>query len=551
MLGALRDEGAFSVPPSKVELYAAIRRDARAGMSGRAIEKKYRVGRRTIVRALASAWPEPRRQLPPRASKLDPFKPVIDEILKADLDAPRKQRHTITRIYHRLMDEHGMEDVSYPVVRAYVAERKPQVRAEAGRGPAEVFVPQSHRPGDEAEVDFGEVVVRLAGADVGCFLFCLRLSFSGKAVHRVSLSGGQEAFFEGHEHAFRVLGGVPAGKIRYDNLKSAVAQVIGFSRSRVETDRWTAFRSHWGLDAFYCQPGIDGAHEKGGVEGQIGWFRRNRLVPVPDVPSIEALNAMVDQWDADDEARRIGGRARTVGEFLAIERPLLHPLPEDPFETGLWLTPRVDRFAQVMVRNNRYSVPVRLIGRRVRVLLHASDLVIYDGRAVVARHERLPGRAGARLDLDHYLEALVRKPGALPGATALEQARAAGKFTPVHDAWWAAARKAHGDAAGTRALVEVLLLHRHMDGEHVVAGLAAALRAGALTADAVALEARKAADDADQPARDTAPAGLPAVASLTARRLERLPSDTRPLPSVAAYDQLLRRNRTAQEGPRP
>lgn len=132
-----------------------------------------------------------------------------------------------------------------------------------------------------------------------------------------------------------------------------------------------------------------------------------------------------------------------------------------------------------MVRNNRYSVPARLIGRRVRVLLHASDLVIYDRRTEIARYERLPGRTGARLDLDHYLEALVRKPGALPGATALEQARAAGKFTPVHDAWWAAARKAHGHAAGTRALVQVLLLHRHMDGEHVVAGLAGALRAGA------------------------------------------------------------------------
>jgi len=540
------------MPPSKVELYAAIRRDARAGMSGRAIEKRYRVGRRTIVRALSSAWPEPRKQLPPRASKLDPFKPAVDEILKADLDAPRKQRHTITRIYRRLMDEHGMADVSYPVVRAYVAERKPQIRAEAGRGPAEVFVPQTHRPGDEAEVDFGEVVVRLAGQDVSCFLFCLRLSFSGKAVHRVSLSGGQEAFFEGHEHAFGVLGGVPAGKIRYDNLKSAVAQVIGFSRSRVETDRWTAFRSHWGLDAFYCQPGIAGAHEKGGVEGQIGWFRRNHLVPVPDVPSIKVLNAMIDAWDADDEARRIGGRARTVGEFLEIERPLLRPLPAEPFETGLWLTPRVDRFAQVMVRNNRYSVPVRLIGRRVRVLLHASDLVIYDGRTEAAWHERLPGRSGARLDLDHYLEALVRKPGALPGATALEQARAAGKFTPVHDAWWAAARKAHGDAAGTRALVEILLLHRHMDSEHVVAGLAAALRAGALTADAVALEARKAADESvSQPAPDTALTGPPAVTSLTARRLEKLPPDTRPLPSVAAYDQLLHRNRTAQEGPRP
>src|SRR5215472_4967805 len=235
MMSAFRDEGAFPVPSSKVELYAAIRRDARAGMSGRSIEKKYRVGRRTIVKALASAWPGPRKQLPPRASKLDPFKPAIDAILRADLDAPRKQRHTITRIYRRLTDEHQMADVSYPVVRAYVAERKPQIRAEAGRGPAEVFVPQSHRPGDEAEVDFGEVVVRLAGQDVGCFLFCLRLSFSGKAVHRVSLSGGQEAFFEGHEHAFRVLGGVPSGKVRYDNLKSAVASVLGFSRARWRT----------------------------------------------------------------------------------------------------------------------------------------------------------------------------------------------------------------------------------------------------------------------------------------------------------------------------
>lgn len=535
--------------PSKIELYAAIRRDARAGMSGRSIEKKYRVGRRTIVKALASAWPEQRKELPPRPSKLDPFKPAIDEMLQGDLNAPRKQRHTVTRIWHRLMDEHSMTGVSYPVVRAYVAGRKPQIWADAGRGPPEVFLRQSHRPGDEAEVDFGEVIVRLAGEDVKCFVFCFRLSFSGKAVHRVSLSGGQEAFFEGHEHAFRVLGGVPSGKVRYDNLKAAVAQVIGFSRAREETDRWTAFRSHWGLDAFYCQPGIGGAHEKGGVEGQIGYFRRNHLVPVPDVPSIQALNAMIDEWDAADEARRIGGRARTVGEFWAIEQPLLRPLPEEPFETGRWFTPRVDRYSQVPVRTNKYSVPVRLIGRRVRVLLHASDLVIYDGRTEVARHERLPGKSGVRLDLDHYLEALVRKPGAMPGSTALEQARAAGKFTPVHDAWWAAARKAHGDAAGTRALVEVLLLHRRMPHEHVVAGLAAALRAGAVTADAVALEARRAADEAaGHPVPVGPAAGPPAVASLTVRRMDRLPADTRPLPSVAAYDQLLRRNRTEQEG---
>ena len=132
----------------------------------------------------------------------------------------------------------------------------------------------------EAEVDFGDVHVKLRGELTKLTLFCFRLSYSGKAAHRIAATGGQEAFFEGHAHAFRVLGGIPVGKIRYDNLKSAVDQVIGFSRLREEAERWTAFRSHYGFDAFYCQPGIQGAHEKGGVEGQIGWYRRNHLVLV-------------------------------------------------------------------------------------------------------------------------------------------------------------------------------------------------------------------------------------------------------------------------------
>jgi hypothetical protein len=285
------------------------------------------------------------------------------------------------------------------------------------------------------------------------------MSFSGKSVHRCSLSGGLEAFLEAHEHAFSVLGGVPFGQIRYDNLKAAVARLLGLGRLREETDRWTAYRSV-GFDAFYCQPGQRGAHKKGGVEGQIGWYRRNHMVPVPDVESIDELNAMTDAWDAADDARRIGARPHTIGEYFAAEKPLLKPLPREPFEAGRWCSPRVDRYALITARTNRYSVPVRLIGRQVRVLLHASHLVVYEGRSPVTRHERLPGKARSRLELDHYLEGLLRKPGALPGATALEQARATGKFTPVHDAWWAAARKAHGDAEGTPALIEVLLLHR-------------------------------------------------------------------------------------------
>jgi transposase len=516
-------------------------------MSVREIQRAHRVGWRTVRAALDSAWPTPRAQYPKRASRLDPFKPVIDEWLVTDLDAPRKQRHTATRIFDRLIKEQQATGITYGMVRTYVANRRPQIRLEQGRAPVEAFVPQTHLPGREAEVDFGEVAIRLRGELVTCYLFCFRLSYSGKAVHRISASAGQEAFFEGHAHAFAVLGGIPAGNVRYDNLKAAVAQVLGFSRARTEADRWTAFRSHHDLEAFYCQPGIKGAHEKGGVEGQVGWFRRNHLVPVPEVDSISELNALVDQYDCDDDDRRIGGRAHTVGQAFDAERPLLKPLPVEVFETGRWFTPRVDRYAQVSVRGNKYSVPARLIGRKVRVLLNASDLVVHDGRTPVATHERLMTKGALRLELDHYLEVFTRKPGAFPGATALEQARAAGKFTPTHDAWWAAAVKIHGDADGTRELIRVLLLHRRMCHEDVVDGIAAALRAGALTADAVALEARKAAAQSDDAQQTDAPARSAPVASLTEHRLTHLPRDDRPLPSVAAYDALLTRRHPKKE----
>ncbi|MFJ9213999.1 hypothetical protein [Streptomyces sp. NPDC102264] len=124
---------------STVELYAAIRRDHRSGMEIREIERKYNVSWRTVRNAVDSVWPAPRKQLPPRPSALDPYKPVIDGMLRADLDAPRKQRHTITRIFHRLVEEHGAE-VSHPMVRRYVADRKPRILVESGKAPVEAFV---------------------------------------------------------------------------------------------------------------------------------------------------------------------------------------------------------------------------------------------------------------------------------------------------------------------------------------------------------------------------------------------------------------------------
>jgi transposase len=176
---------------------------------------------------------------------------VIDGMLGADMDAPKKQRHAARRVLARLVDEQGAADLSYSTVRDYVAKRRPQIAAEAGKPLAAGYVPQTHPPAAEAEVDFHDLWVILAGVKTKTALFTMRLSYSGRAVHRASLSQGQEAFLEAHVYAFERFGGIPLVQIRYDNLKPAVSRVL-FGRSRAESERWVAFRSHYGFEAFYC-----------------------------------------------------------------------------------------------------------------------------------------------------------------------------------------------------------------------------------------------------------------------------------------------------------
>jgi hypothetical protein len=402
------------------------------------------------------------------------------------------------------------------------------------------YVPQTHEPAAEAEVDFHDLWVVLRGVKTKTALFTMRLSYSGRSVHRSFLTQGQEAFLEGHVYALERLGGVPVDKIRYDNLNSAVKQVL-FGRARQENERWIAFRSYYGFESWYCRPGHEGSHEKGGVEGEGGRFRRNHCVPMPVVDLIEERSALLEAADDADDARRISNRATSVGHDWAFEKTLLRPLPAEPFDTALTLTPRVDRYAQVMVRCNQYSVPARFIGHRLRVKLSASAVTIYDRNSVVARHQRAIGKGAKVLDLDHCLEILYRKPGALPGATALAQARAAKKFTAEHDAFWVAARKAHGDAARTRALVEVLLLHRHLDRADVLAGITAALSVGSTSPDVVALEARKAAERCGAAAGPDGADDGGRVVILAQHRSAAVPADERPLPSVDKYDILLGR----------
>jgi hypothetical protein len=240
------------------------------------------------------------------------------------------------------------------------------------------------------------------------------------------------------------------------------------------------------------------------------------------------------------------------GERFAAERDLLAPLPAEEFDCGITLTPTVRRDSRIVVRQCYYSVPARFIGRQVRVSLRANELLVFDRARVIVNYPRLTRRYDYRDTLDHYLEILMVRPGALAGSAGLAQAREAGMFTAAHDAFWAAARAAHGDAAGTRALIEVLLLHRRMPAAAVIAGITAALDAGAANPQMVAIEARNAAAAADAAAdtRAAPPGPEPAdagrgtgpdtgtVITVPGRRTP-IPEDTRPLLSVDIYDRLL------------
>jgi hypothetical protein len=304
----------------------------------------------------------------------------------------------------------------------------------------------------------------------------------------------------------------------------------------MENDRFVALRSHYGFDAFFCAPGVDGAHEKGGVEGEVGRFRRSHLVPVPAVDSLDELNEVIAAACAADDARVISGRRETVGTAFAREAPLLGALPDEPFDAAALLTATADAKARICVRQARYSVPASLARRRLTVKLCAEHLEVFapGSDAIVAVHPRSLHKHTQTLELDHYLEILVRKPGALPGATALAQARTSGKFTGLHDELWTRARRAHGDAAGTRALIEVLWLHRRLPAVAIAAGLRAALRVGSTDPAVVAIEARRWADGhGDDPTsrqrRRATPITVPAT----------VPGATRPAPALDGYDQLL------------
>ena len=277
-------------------------------------------------------------------------------------------------------------------------------------------IPLAHDPAAEAQVDFGEARVRIAGVETTAELFCARLAHSTRDVVVAYPAENRAAWFDGHVRAFETWGGAPA-TIWYDNPSGLGSFRRGTFHPAPE---FLALQSAYRFRAHHCTPGE--GHEKGLVEGLVGYARRTYLVPVPEVASFDALNAYLARVTAAEERRRRAGQVETVGERFAAERPLLAPLPAHPFLACTRHPVRASAQALVAFEGSRYSVPVRHAGAALWLRAYPTTVEIWTATSSIAHHRRATAKGSLTTDFWHYLPALVRKPGAFANAIPVRQA---------------------------------------------------------------------------------------------------------------------------------
>jgi len=451
-----------------VEVYARVRRSVQVdGMSIRQAAREFGLSRKSIRKMLQFSLPPGyARKKPVPRPRLGPWLGIIDQILVDDQSQPKKQRHTAKRIFDRLKAEHAFGG-GYTVVKDYV--RQGRLRHK------EVFVPLAHPPGD-AQADFGEALVVIAGAEQKAHFQCFDLPHSDDCFVIAFPAENTEAFLEGHNQAFAYFGGVPRTML-YDNTRIAVKEIAG-DGERKPTEAFSGLQSHYLFAAKFGRPGK--GNDKGNVEGLVGYARRNFLVPVPHVASWEELNVHLREQCAKRRRRKLWGHTETIAERSERDREKLLPLPIAPLEACQQRTTRASSQALVRYETNDYSVPTEYGHRQVLVKAFVWEVVISAGSEVIARHIRSYQREEMIFNPLHYLALLEQKTNALDQAAPLE-----GWQLPVEFVELRRQMEARLGKRGRREYVQVLRLMETFSLQEVAAAVREALRFPAIAYDAV------------------------------------------------------------------
>ena len=452
----------------EVEIYGRVRRAVLVeGRSQRSVALEFGLARVTVRKMLGySIPPGYRRKEPAKRPKLGPWVGVIDAILDEDKTRPAKQRHTAQRIFHRLREEHSFPG-GYTIVKDYV-------RAQTLRS-REMFIPLTHAPG-EAQADFGEALVMVAGVEHKAHYLAMDLPHSDDCFVRAFPAETTEAFLEGHVRAFAYFEGVPT-RILYDNTKLAVARILG-GEDRQKTRAFSELQSHYLFAAKFGRPAK--GNDKGKVEGLVGYARRNFLVPIPRVNSWDELNAHLEDQCRKRRERQLRGHEERIGERYERDRAAFLPLPASAYEACEKRVARVSSMALVRYRTNDYSVPTEYGHRDVLVKGYVHEVVIVCDSEIIARHRRSYQREDMVFDPLHYLALLEQKARALDQAAPL-----AGWELPECFARLRRLLEARLNKGGKREYVQVLRLLETFSLQEVEPAIRDALHLGTIGFDAV------------------------------------------------------------------
>lgn len=432
------------------------------GKSQRQVAQETGMSRNTIRKMLEGSEKPRYAMRQERASPvLGPYREVLARWVEEDEKKPKKQRRTTVRMFALLREEYGYKGAE-STLRWYVGQLRRKSRHK-------VYIPLAYGPGETAQVDFGEAEVVVEGKQVTAQLFVMWLGYSGAVFVQAYPAASQEVFFAGHVAAFAFFGGV-SQEIWYDNLKNAVEKVLK-GRGREEQDSFLSFRSHYLFQAEFCN--VAAGWEKGGVEGKVGYSRRNWLVGAPPFESWQALNDYLRRQCEEEQKRRLRGRNESIGARLAEERTHLRPLPAHAYACCKTAAVAANGLSLVTFATNRYSVPVGAAHEKLTLRAFPDRIEISNGQAVVAQHKRCWAREEDILDPYHYLPLLARRPRAFAHAQAIRQWQQS--WPPVFDRYLAALHVRYERTEATRLFIAILQLGEALGEEALAAGLEQAL----------------------------------------------------------------------------